>query len=455
MLSKNIFFYYLLAFILSIQAEAPKVYKVIIDPGHGGIKQSPYEVYGDKYDSVSGKYLEFYKDGAKYNGITEMEVVLDLALELKSILDLTKTSKGFKKFRSYIKLFSNTSVEWIKLDSELTRTDSYKDYKFREKDDKNAKYRLYDYPDFATGKMKHGRISWINSKTPHLVVSLHINDLGSKNSAYGGMGVVISPSYRTFELLKSISEGRAPKEEFLNSPWNNWMIFQHKWSPLENAIADAWIYFHGYWTTKDGTKADLKRFEGYRQNMVTWKYRDNPGWERKVGKRGPYALKHENFQATGRFWEREKSQIEFRRREQGYEGFGGDNHYAGAELLRYVQYGLRIQANEFSDKYTSPNPIGKPYISTYSLPMLVNAISAYLELGNIRNTKDMYFLTKKKKKVAISLAVGIFSLFHGLEVKEKDYPYIPVGKRIEFETYVTKSGESYFEDVINFEEKNE
>ncbi|MCX8000533.1 MAG: N-acetylmuramoyl-L-alanine amidase, partial [Leptospiraceae bacterium] len=342
LLQKNrVFILFLYIFLVSsfyLLAETPRTYKVILDPGHGGVKQSPYEVYGDKFDPISGKYLEFYKDGAKYNGLAEMEIVLEIALELKKILDLTKTSKGFKKFQTYIKLFSNSRVEWIKIDSELTRTDSYKDHLFREKEDKNAKYRLYDYPDFATGKMQKGRISWINSKTPHLVVSLHINDLGSKNSHLGGMGAVLTPSYKTFELLKSISEGKASKEDFLNSPWNNWMIFQNKWSPLENAIADAWIYFHGYWTNKDGTKADLKRFEGYRQNMVTWKYSDLPGWERKIGKKGPYALKHEKFEAIGKFWEREKSLLEQKRRDGGQEGFGGDNHYASAALLRYVQY---------------------------------------------------------------------------------------------------------------------
>jgi hypothetical protein len=42
--------------------------------------------------------------------------------------------------------------------------------------------------------MKPGRISWINSQTPHLVVSLHINDMGSnKTQERGGMGVVLSP----------------------------------------------------------------------------------------------------------------------------------------------------------------------------------------------------------------------------------------------------------------------
>lgn len=407
---------------------------------------------------VAGRYLEPYKNGAAYNGYTEMDIVLDIGMELKELLDLTKTKKGFKKFQSYIKLFSNSDAPWIKLDTDMTRKDSYLDHKYREKDDKNAKYRLYDYPDFATGEIKPGRISWINSQTPHMVISLHINDMGSrKNYDKGGMGVVLSPSYQTFDLLKNISEKKIEPDEFLRSHWNNWMVFQGKWTPLENAIADAWIYFHGYWPTKKGDKVDLERFEGYRYNMVTWKYKDDEGWENGVGKiEGPYSLTHELFRPIGRFWDREKSRPETMRREGGFEGFGGDNHFAGAELLRYVQYGLRLQVNSKVDRYVEPNPILKPYISTYSLPMLINAISAYIELGDIRSERDIYYLTKKKKKIAVALAVGIYSLFQGLEVKELSIPYVPKGKRIEFEKYVTKTGESYFHDVINYEvSKNE
>jgi hypothetical protein len=436
-----------------LYADPIKTYKVVIDPGHGGVKQTPYEIYGDKFDIVSGRYLEPYKNGAAYNGNTEMDLVLNIGKELKELLELTQTKKGFKKFQAYIRLFSNSETPWIKLDTSMSRTDSYTKHKFREKDDKNANYRLYDYPDFATGKMKPGRISWINSNTPQLVVSLHINDMGSrKNYDRGGMGAVLSPSYRTFDLLKSISEKRVEPEAFLRTHWSNWMIFQGKWTPLENAIADAWIYFHGYWPNKMGDKTDLNRFEGYRYNMVTWKYKDDDGWENRVGNiEGPYALTHELFRPVGRFWDRERSSPEIMRREGGAEGFGGDNHFASAELLRFVQYGLRLQVNSKVDRYTEPNPILRPYVSTYSLPMLINAISAYIELGDIRSERDIYFLTKKKKKIAVALAVGIYSLFQGLEIKEKEYQFIPKGKRLEFEKYVTKTGESYFQDVINYE----
>lgn len=68
-----------------------------------------------------------------------------------------------------------------------------------------------------------------------------------KDKDRGGMGVVLSPSYQTFQLLKNISEGKIDPKEFTEkSPWRNWMIFQGGWNYLENAVADAWIYFHGY-----------------------------------------------------------------------------------------------------------------------------------------------------------------------------------------------------------------
>jgi len=434
-----------------IYSDAIKKFKIVIDPGHGGTKQTPYEIYGDKYDTVSGRYLEPYKNGAIFKERTESDIVLQVGKEIKEILDLTKTKKGFKKFQTYIKLFSDSDVPWIKIESVMTREDSYIDRNYREKDDKNESYRLYDYPDFKTGVMKEGRLSFINKEEPNIVVSLHINDMGSKSDTdNGGMGVVLTPSYQTFELLKRISEKKTEPEQFLNSPWNNWMIFEKGWSPLENAIADAWIYFHGYWPTKDGSRANLDRFEGFRYNMVTWKYKDDDGWEEKVSNReGPYSLDHTLFRPIGKYWDRERGKPEILKREKGSEGFGGDNHYAGMELLRFLQYGLRIEINS-NDTYKSPNLILAPYVSTYSLPALVNAISAYLEIGDIRSNKDIYFLTQKRKKTAISIAVGIYSLCNGLEIRKNDSPYIPKGKRLEFEKYINKNGKSYF---LNLQEK--
>lgn len=441
--------FFLFLFTIQIVANPTKTYKIVIDPGHGGFKQEPLEFYGDKFDTITQRYLEHYKDGASYKGIrTEQEIVLEIGKELKEILDLTKTKKGFQKFSNYIKQFSDTETPWIELQTSMTRVDSYKDFKFREKEDKNKKYRLYDFPDFKTNKNVLGRISLINKEKPHLVVSLHINAMNTGPGA-SGMGAVIAPSYQTFDLLKRISEKKASKEEFEKLEWKNWMIFENSWTRLENAIADSWIYFNGYWPTKDGNQTDRKKFEGYRYNMVTWRYRDSFGWEKKINdKEGPYSLDHKGFKANGKFWDRERSKLETMRREGGLEGYGGDNHYASTELLRFVQYGLRNFSEE-KDTYKEPGPILRPYVSTYSIPTFINAISGYLELGEITSDKDMYFLTSKKKRVAISLAVGIYSLFHGLELKSSKSNYTPKGKRIEFEKYIGTTGQSYFDEVMD------
>lgn len=455
----SLLFVILAALNLQIHANPIKKVKIVIDPGHGGAKQDPMEIYGDKFDTITGRYLEYYKEGAadKKNNRTEMEIVLEVAKEVKDILDLTKTKKGFKKFQSYIKLFSDTEAPWIKIESVMTRTDNYRLRKYRDKEDKNQLYRLYDFPDFETGKMRLGRISMMNKEKPQLVVSIHINSMQANGG--GGMGVVLAPSYQTFELLKRISEKQASSEEFTKSPWGNWMIFQNNWSRLENAMADAWIYFNGYWPNKAGNETDIERFEGYRFNMITWKYKDKDGWEKTISnsKEGPYAIDHNKFRATGKFWDRERGKPELMKREGGPEGFGGDNHYAGAELLRFMQYGLRLQVNEEKDTFKEPSGIVRPFVSTYSVPTFINAISAYLELGEIGSDRDMFFLTTKKKKTAICLAVGIYSLFNGLELRPiNSTAYIPKGKRIEFEKYVGKTGESYFEEAISEkEEKNE
>lgn len=432
----------------------PKEYNIVIDPGHGGWKQKPFELYGDKFDTISQKYLEHYKSGGEFKGRTEMEIVLEVGKEVKSILDLTKTNEGFEIFKGYVKKFSNDKIERIVIKSALSRKDNYTDRNFGEKEDKNAPYRLYDFPDFDSGKRKLGRISRMNKEKPYLVLSLHINDqsnLKTEKSPIGesGLACVIAPSYRTFQMLRKISMKKEPHGSFGNSSWKDWMVFQDGWSKLENAVADAWIYFHGHWPDKSGRKTNLEKFEGFRQNMVTWKYEDSAGWEDKVGtqKKGQYALDHDSFRPSGKFWDRERGKPEMWKREGGPEGFGGDNHFACMEILRFLNYGLN---KEFGSKKKTPEifPITKPYISTYSVPTFVNGISAYLELGDIKRNSDMYYLTDKKKETAVSIAVGIFSLFHGLKVKSAKYPFQPQGRKIDFGKYENFNGRNYFKEVV-------
>ncbi|TGL35219.1 N-acetylmuramoyl-L-alanine amidase [Leptospira koniambonensis] len=434
------------SFSVSSQETTPKrTYNIVIDPGHGGLDLKPKEEHGDKYDPISNKYLEPYKAGAQTKSRRESEVVLALAKEVKEILDLTKTQEGFEIFRSHAKKFTNDTLPWIRIDSDLTREETAKEEGADLSSDPNAFYRLYDYPDKKSGKLKPGRISRINAARPYLVLSLHLNP--SWKGHPGGMAAVLSPSYRTFYNLRKISEGKSSKS-FEDGPWSEWMRFKMEWSRLENAVADAWIYFNGYWPNKSGKKTDLSNFEGYRQNMVTWKYADPSGWIDKavLDGPGPYAKKHSEYSAKGKFWDRERAEPELWRREDGAEGFGGDNHYAATELMRFLQYGLRTIPNS-EEELSNPGPINKPYISTYSLPTFINAISAYLEIGYIDKEKDMKILTQRRKDTAISLAVGVYSLFHGIKIKSADLPYIPKGKKIDWARYENLKEGNYFRVV--------
>lgn len=433
---------YTFLFLINTVLISHPTYTVVLDPGHGGVAREPMSVHGDKYDTITQAYLEKYKQGTEHGTHTERDIVLGLAREVEKILKLTETEEGFETFSGFLKKFSsNKTFPRIVLKGHLTRNSSFElDGKT---EDVNAPYRLYDFPNLQTSERMKGRLSQINSLKPHLVLSLHLNPAGK--GQVGGMAAVLTPGYATFKILKDISDGKRKPKTFLNSPWSDWLVFAGGWSKLENAIADAWIYFHGYWSDKSGKKADLSKFEGYRQNMVTWRYADKRGWENllKPNSQGPYSKSHAGFRAEGSFWEREQSKKEIWRREGGREGFGGDNHYATSELMRFVQYGVREQLQNKNGEYPEIGPIQKPYISTYSLPTYTNAICAFIEIGYINRKRDIKILTEHKKETAISLAVGIYSLFVGIDLKKpKRMPVIPKGKPVNWERYG-----KYFEEV--------
>lgn len=427
--------------------DAPK-YKVIIDPGHGGYNQSPYEDFGDKYDILSGKYLEKFKQGASYKERHEREIVLMLSKEVNKVLELTKTESGFIKFKKIAAKYTRSEIKPIIFDTQLTRTDDYSMFTFKEGQDMNGKYRLYDFPDKKSGVKQLGRISWINQEKPYLIVSIHLNP--SYPGHPGGMAAVIAPPYAVFQKLRLISRGKMNDSSFAKSPYSNWLQFVGDWTHLQNAVADTWIYFHGYWPDKTGKKTNKNKFTGYRHNMITWKYADPHGWENKakLGGKGPYAVSHEDFIARGSFWNRERGQGEKWRRSGGREGYGGDNFYASNELLRFVQYGLSDGLRKSNGHPIKLGPIQTPYISTYSLPTYTNAICAFLEIGYIDNDRDMRILMGNPKIVAESLAVGIYSLFRGIKpIKKKYMPYYPHGKKISFEKYETLNKKNYFQEV--------
>jgi hypothetical protein len=311
----------------------------------------------------------------------------------------------------------------------------------------NAPYRLYDFPDPKDKtKILPGRISAINAFQPHLVVSLHLNPAGRGNP--GGMTAVLAPGFRTFDLLRKITLKKSSVKEFNKLPWSNkFLVSDNGWNYFQSARADAWVYFHGYRSNRAGTAPWKEKNRGIRYNMITWRYMEGPKWVDDARKGGPgrYSLKYDDFRPEGAFFDRERSQAELWRREDGPVGYGGDNHLASDELLRFAQFGTRRMLKKKAEKILGP--IQDPYVSTYAMPTFVNAINAYLEIGHLNRARDRALVIGEKEVLAKSLAAGIYSLFTGLKPAPGKEPYRPRGKPINFKKYEELPEGNYFEIV--------
>jgi len=434
-------------------SSAQEGYVVVLDPGHGGRYMRPVSIYGDKYDARLGHYLDKYREGASYDGLHENIEMYELATRIQKILILTHTSEGRKKFHELLKKYNPKAVlPSHAIQVYISRTDGYYgDYETKGIDI-NGPYRLYDYPDIKTGKMQKGTISRINALRPHLVVSMHLTS--GRGGKYGALSAVITPGFDTYKyaldyMTGDSDEKKIVRKKFLNGPYNDWFNSGCGKDEFEWFLCDAWIYFTGYWSKSRSMEPDFSKFRGNRYNFLTWSYSD-PEWpnseaiEKKTGSYSPYLA---NFKPEGRFWEREKSDPEKWRREGGPEGYGGDNLYAANELLRFVRYSL--YKNGVS-KYEQLPRLRKPYLSTWSVPTHVNAISAFLELAYIDNSYDYRRIKSYKNVHAEAIAVGIYSLFYGLEYpksnSEKDLPW---GNSIDFSRYKNHNGSNYFNDVVD------
>ncbi len=446
--------YILLFVILSffLCSNQPYTYRVVIDPGHGG---APTEFKDDRWDPITKTYLDKYNFGMNYKDYYEYKIVLQIAKKVHYYLSLIQ--KDWKQFETILKDFSDQKeFKKINIQSFLTRTINWEDTKLKENDPKvNHLFRMYDFP--SENKIELGRISRINALKPHLVVSIHLNPGGTKHP--GGMAVVLAPGFQTFQLIKDIFLGKRKKEEFYKLPWAPyWLVNEKGWTKLEMAFSDTWVYFHGFRWNKDTNKPWLEKNRGIRYNMIHWTYRDEPNWiEKAIEQReknlpGSYTLDYTKHIPEGKFWEREKSEQEYWRRETPIKKlgirFGGDNHYASDELLRYIQFGVPILLKK-NHKTIRMGKILDPFVSTYSLPTLVNAICAYLEIGFLDVKRDREFVLKYQEEIAKSLAVGIYSLFVGLELK-KDFKtnFRPRGKSVDFKKYIEHKNGNYFEKVV-------
>ena len=435
-------------FLLSILAFTPEkvakyefpVYRVVIDPGHGGVFLKNKDSHGDRYDPVSGKYLDYFAEGANFNNLYERDIVFNIATLVLKYLKLCSSDGDFEKFRLIAKEFTEKPIKKIYIETMLTREEAIPFDEALKVPDPNGPFRLYDYP--REGEIQKGRISRINEFKPHLVVSLHLADTAP--SDYIGMNGIIVPPYNVlkkgFEILKNKGRGYIPSKKILKS----WFRESNRQSYKFFYLKDCSQYFTGYGIKKNYS-IDLSDFKGYKHNMISWIYQDPPNWyiiAREHRDESQYSNNYLKFKEEGKFWEREKGIYEEFRRGNSFHNFGGDNYFATYEIIKYIIASL----NNSSIDHKNLVP-GKPFISIWSVPLLINAISAYIELGYLDRKFDRTILTQKQEEIAKGIAVGIYSLLTGFEEISIKSKFRPSGKAIDFEKYRVSDEKTYFDIV--------
>jgi hypothetical protein len=232
---------------------------------------------------------------------------------------------------------------------------------------------------------------------------------------------------------------------FTQSPYySTWFKENTRRTNFQWFLSDVSQYATGFPLQKNGY-IDLNDFHGYRHNMITWKYSDPPGWEELARHHPPHtrwSMNYRDVNLDGPFWEREFSKYEEYRREGGPEGFGGDNAYASYEIIRYI-----LLAMQKSGTYQGYHEPGKPYVTIWSLPQHVNAITAYLELGYFGRRKDRQMFREALDDIARGIAAGIYSLLAGMEPVNGNYRHLPRGKSIDFSKYTISPSKNYFDIV--------
>ena len=199
--------------------------------------------------------------------------------------------------------------------------------------------------------------------------------------------------------------------------------------------------------TKTGGTVNENTNIGIRQNDIGWAYRaEKRPKTRTKSLKGPF---------SGKFWDRERSDFERRRRSGGFEGYGGDNLYAGQELVRFMRSSLwrdyaaspKAKENELTERQYLGRT-HRPTAADWAVPLYSNAVVAFLEIGYLTNKRDFWILRNKLDVIADGLAVGVYSLFAGsksIEIPKTSFK--PRGRAIEWSAYGAKDGTTYFEKV--------
>jgi hypothetical protein len=426
-----------------VQKNEFPVFRVVIDPGHGGVTLTGRQKHGDRYDMLSGEYLSYFAEGAKRGKIYEHIIVYSIAEKISAILSHCAPDGDFEKFREILKKYTNGKVKRVYIESVMSRGESISGKKASGMKDPNSEFRLYDYPG-EEGKISPGRISKINALKPHLVVSLHL--AGSAPPEYLGMNPILAPPYDVLKTgLIKLQHGGSKKIED-HGLLKSWFRSSGRISPRLSYYKDVVGYFTGFDLNRDYT-VNTDEFRGYKYNMVTWKYADKEGWHEKAKFHKPetkYSNEIKVFKEEGVYWERESAVYEKYRRGENFENFGGDNSLASYEIIKYILLSLDKKGVSRKDKIP-----GKAFVSTWSIPMLVNAVSAYIELGYLNRPWDREVLLYRHDEIAEGVAVGIYSLFAGLDNLKGNLRHKPSGENIDFEKYRLDTGKTYFDIVAD------
>ena len=447
MRNKRIFILFILTLVAfipdnNIQENEFPLFRVVIDPGHGGVFLDNRNIHGDKFDMITAKYLNDFAPGAEYKGIYEKEVVYSIALKTINLLSYCSKEGNFEEFKKILKKYTDSSIKKIYIQTIISRRESITKNEAIKSVDPNADYRLYDFPG-PDGDMVKGRISKMNDFKPHLVVSLHL--AASAPSDYLGMNGIIAPPYNVLKKgLLRLQSNETERTLNDNDILRSWFRISDKVSARYVFFEDSAQYFTSFGITKN-YKTDYNDFNGYKYNMVTWRYSDKPLWDLEAEKHPSntrYASDFNSFREEGSFWEREKSVFEEYRRGTGFNDFGGDNYHATYEIIKYILLSVKESGVSHKDKVP-----GKPFISTWSVPMLVNAISAYIELGYLDRKWDRDILLSRQDQIAEGVAVGIYSLLAGVDNVKGKFKSKPSGKSIDLERYKITPEKSYFDIV--------
>ncbi len=127
-----------------IRNELPE-YRVVLDPGHGGIALPHWRSTGDRYDGISGRYMMQFAEGASYRDLHEHVLVYRVAEKALKILELCGPDGDFERFTGILRKYSDDPPVRINIVASLSRGSSHDREEIKARKDPNSEFRLYDY----------------------------------------------------------------------------------------------------------------------------------------------------------------------------------------------------------------------------------------------------------------------------------------------------------------------